>query len=104
MESEIIVTIVVTLVASSGFWAFISSIIVNRAKKKSSYSKAILALLHDRLYFLLEKYIERGWVTPDEHENIVYLYEPYLEMHGNGTCKRLFSEFNELPIKHGEEG
>lgn len=100
MESEIIVTIIVTLVASSGFWAFISTIIANKAKKNSVSRKALLALLHDRLYFLLEKYIEQGSVTHDQHENIMYLYNPYVEMGGNGTCERLINEFNKLPIDH----
>ena len=100
MEREMIVTIVVTVLASSGFWAFISAMLVNRIKKKSSSSKALLALLHDRLYYLLENHIAHGSVKPDEHENIMYLYEPYVEMGGNGTCERLIVEFNKLPIEH----
>lgn len=99
MEKEMIVTIIVAVLASSGFWAFISAVLVNRTKKKSLSSKALLALLHDRLYYLLEQHIEHGSVTPDAHENIMYLYEPYKEMGGNGTCERLINEFNKLPIE-----
>lgn len=101
--NEMAVTVLVTLLASSGFWTCVNMLMVNSVKKqqkKSVSSKALLALLHDRLYFLLEKYIERGSVTHDEHENIMYLYNPYKEMGGNGTCERLIDEFNKLPIDH----
>ena len=101
--SEILVTIIVTVVASSGFWAFLQAVLQNRARKKSIDRKALLALLHDKLYFLLSESVRRGSISADEYENIMYLYEPYAEMGGNGTCERLLKEVNKLPITKSVE-
>ena len=46
-------------------------------------------------------YIERGWITQDEYEDLnKYLYNPYREMGGNGTAERLMTEIKKLPIHH----
>ena len=38
-------------------------------------------------------YIDQGYVTQDEYENLrVYLYEPYERMGGNGSAKRIMQE------------
>ena len=96
--NEILVTIVATTIASSGFWAFLQAVMQNRARKKSIDRKALLALLHDKLYYLLSEYVKQGSITADEYENVMYLYKPYREMDGNGTCERLMNEVNKLPI------
>lgn len=44
-------------------------------------------------------YIERGYITQDEYENLrVYLYEPYEKMGGNGSAKRVMREVDKLPV------
>lgn len=44
-------------------------------------------------------YIDRGWITQDEYENLHdYLYKPYEKMGGNGSAKKVMSEVNKLPI------
>lgn len=59
----------------------------------------LLGLGHDRIVTLCMKYIERGWISSDEHEDLTkYMYEPYTKMGGNGTVKRLMAEVNKLPI------
>ena len=48
------------------------------------------------------KYIERGWITKDEYENLYeYLYKPYAELGGNGSAKRVMDEVNKLEIRPG---
>lgn len=54
-------------------------------------------------------YIERGWITKDEYENLSdYLYEPYKALGGNGSAKRVMEGVNRLkiftvpPISEGE--
>ena len=60
-----------------------------------------MGLGHDRLVYLCMRYIERGWVSSDEYEDLnKYLYSPYTEMGGNGTVKKLMSEVQKLPIHH----
>lgn len=95
MTTNTIVTIITTLLASAGFWAFITNVI----DKKSARSKMLLGLGHDRIMSLGMKYIERGKITQGEYENLYkYLYEPYKKMGGNGTAERLMKEVDKLEI------
>lgn len=83
-------------VASSGFWMFIDK----RVGLRSNRDKLIMGLAHDRILDLSIKYLERGYITRDEYENLcVYLYTPYLLMGGNGTVKRIMLEVEKLPIE-----
>ena len=92
---ELVVTVVTAVFASSGFWA-----LIDRQKNRSNLSKKLLiGLAHDRIVFLSLKYIQRGCITQEEHENLsVFLYSPYVQMGGNGSAQRLMDEVNRLPI------
>lgn len=95
MDKNTIITILVTLLASSGFWAFVMAMI----EKKSVKNKMLLGLAHDRIIFLAMQYIDKGEITQGEYENLnKYLYEPYKKMGGNGTAERLMQEVNRLKI------
>lgn len=92
---NIIYGIITTLMASTGFWAFIKAL----REKKSGEKKLLIGLAHDRIIFLGMNYVERGYITQDEYENLyTYLYEPYEEMGGNGSAKRVMDEVKTLPI------
>ncbi len=94
---EIIVTIICSVLASSGFWAFITT----KAKKNDASTKMLVGLGHDRIMYLGMSYIERGWITNDEYENLhTYLYEPYVELGGNGSAARVMKEVDKLSIKN----
>lgn len=95
MDKSIIIAILSTLIASSGFWALITRII----DKKSASTRMILGIGHDRLVYLGMKYIEAGRITHGEYENLYkYLYEPYKKLGGNGMVERLMNEVNKLPV------
>ena len=66
----------------------------------------LIGLGHDRIMYLGMRYIERGWITQDEYENLnTYLYEPYKKLGGNGSALRVMQEVNKLPIRNqGFEG
>lgn len=85
-----IITVVATILASSGFW----SIVLYRMQKHDARDAMIKGLGHDRIISLGMEYLERGnWITEDEYENlIVYLYEPYKSMNGNGSAERVIAE------------
>lgn len=60
----------------------------------------LIGLAHDRIIYLGLKYIERGWITKDEYENLIdYLYVPYDKLGGNGSAQRIINEVKKLPIK-----
>lgn len=97
MESgvQIILTVFSSVLASSGLWAYI----VKRAEKKDIKTQMLIGLGHDRIMYLGMCYIERGWITQDEYENLYeYLYKPYELMGGNGSAKRIMKEVEKLPI------
>lgn len=95
---EMAIAVIVAVFASSGFWAFAIAIYNNRKRKESAEDRAIRALLHDRVFDISKGLITRGSVTAEEYDNLKYLYDPYVELGGNGTCKRLKSEVDKLPI------
>lgn len=96
MDTQIIVTIICSCLASSGLWTLISKIL----ERKDAKTKVIVGLGHDRIVYLGMKYIERGYITSSEYENLEkWLYEPYIEMGGNGSAKRIMAEVNKLPIR-----
>lgn len=101
--NELILPIIVAVVASTGFWTFVTAVYNNRKAKKSTDREALIALLHDRLYYLMQEHIKSGSISTEDYDNIIYLYKPYEKMGGNGTCKRLLQELNKLPIKEESE-
>ena len=93
---QIIVPLAVAMLTSSGLWALVSK----RADKNNAERKMLVGLAHDRIIHLGMVYIERGYVTQDEYENLqVYLYEPYEKMGGNGSARRVMEEVRKLPIR-----
>lgn len=95
MSDNVLIAVLCTLIASSGFWALIMKFL----DKKSAKTKMLLGLGHDRIMYLGMKYVENGQITQSEYENLnKYLYEPYKKMGGNGTAERLMREVDKLPI------
>lgn len=59
-------------------------------------------MARDRILSLGFKYVDRGWLTHDEYQNLKkYLYEPYAELGGNGTVERLMAAIESLPFRPG---
>lgn len=100
---QIVLTVVSSVLASSGLWAYITK----RLEKKDVKTEMLIGLGHDRIMYLGMSYIDRGYITSDEYENLYeYLYKPYEKMGGNGSAKRVMNEVNKLPIhklKYEEE-
>ena len=100
--AQSVITIICAVLASSGFWAFLQK----RAERKAAENKQttvetqmLIGLAHDRIVYLGMRYIERGYITQDEYENLYeYLYKPYEKLGGNGSARRIMDEVNNLPI------
>lgn len=96
---EILISVFGSVMASSGLWA----LIMKRQEKKDIKTRMLLGLAHDRIMDLGQKYIEKGKITYDEYENLEkYLYEPYIEMGGNGSAKRIMEEVNKLHLTNND--
>lgn len=91
---EFAVTILVTIIASNGFWVFMQ----NKLNKKSAQTQMLIGLGHDRIIYLGNKYIDRGYITTEEYDNLYnYLYLPYVKCGGNGTAKHVMDQVQKLP-------
>lgn len=61
-----------------------------------------MGLAYDKLTYLGLKHIERGYIPGDEYEDFMkYLYEPYIELGGNGMASRVMDEVAKLPLRKG---
>lgn len=94
---QTIVTVVCSVIASSGFWAYIQK----RSDKNDVKTAMLLGLAHDRIVYLGMEYIDRGYITQDEYENLVkYLYDPYKSLMDKDTTAldKIIQEVNRLPM------
>ena len=93
---QILITVFTSVLASSGLWAFLSKM----ADKKDVKTEMLVGLAHDRILYLGMVYIERGYITQDEYENLNdYLFAPYEKLGGNGSAARVMKEVDKLPIR-----
>ena len=93
--TQIILTIITSLLASSGLWAFLGS----RLEKNSAERELIVGIAHIELVFFGMQFLERGWITRDEYETLQDLYSPYVKLGGNGSGKKIMKEIENLPIR-----
>ena len=88
-QVTIIITAIISIFASSGFWAYITS----KSKKDDAEKKLLTGLGYDRIAHLGMTYIERGWLTQDEYTNFYdYLYLPYKAMDGIPSADKIVEE------------
>lgn len=97
---EMIVTIAVSVMASSGFWTYVD----RKASHNSDSKMLLLGLAHTELISIGMEYIDRGYITQEDYDDFVkYLYEPYINLGGNGTAKKIFDSVSALPIKMSKQ-
>ena len=93
--SQIILTIVTALLASSGLWAFLGK----KLERNNSERELLVGIGHIELVFFGMQYIERGWISRDEYETMQCLYKPYVKLGGNGSGTKIMKELENLPIR-----
>lgn len=100
------VPLIVALLTSTALWGVVSKVILKRMELTAKRSKAdeaerkmLVGLAHDRIVHLGMVYVDRGYITQDEYENLNdYLYAPYEKIGGNGSAKRVMEEVRKLPM------
>jgi hypothetical protein len=93
---ELAVTVICAVFASNGFW----SLLEKTREKKDAKVQMILGLGHDRIIHLCKNYLDQGWISADDYENLYeYLYIPYKAMGGNGTAQHLMERVQQLPTR-----
>ena len=114
---QAVVSVLTAVLASGGLWSFLSKKQEIRfeelerkrkeeaeaEEKNDDKTKLLVGLAHDRLIYLTNKYLEEGWISSENYENLTYMYEPYIKGGGNGTVKRNMEKVEKLPFKHSCE-
>lgn len=99
MDTAIAVALI-TGACSSGVTGLITAFM----QKGDAKNKVLKGLAHDRIIALGQEYLERGYITKDEYENLHdYLFVPYQKIGGNGTAEKMMKEVDKLPIKERHE-
>ncbi|UNI72526.1 MAG: holin protein [Chaetfec virus UA24_144] len=90
------ITVFCAVVASSGFWSYLQ----HKHAKNSAEARMLVGIGHDRIVYLGIRYLNRGYITPDEYKNLHnYLYVPYKELGGNGSAERIMKKVDNLPTR-----
>lgn len=93
------VTIIVAVLSSSAFAAIINGII-SLIRSKTGVTAGVRMLMYDRIKHLGKGYIERGYITSEELEDIVSMHECYHnDLKGNGFLDSIMVAVKALPIK-----
>ena len=97
---QMLITILTSLIASTGFWTFLDKVKNNNSKENAM----LIGLGHDRIITLGMEYLKRGYIYESEYDNLYnylynYLYKPYKSLGGNGSAERIMEEVKKLPIK-----
>lgn len=93
---QVIVSVILALISSTGLWSYIA----NQRDKHDAKTEMLIGLAHNEIITKGQQYIERGYVTADEYENLYeYLYKPYQKLGGNGSAKRIMEKVENLPTQ-----
>lgn len=84
------------LAGSGGFWVYLT----HRQKKREAIDSLIMGLAHDKIVYLGMRYIEKGFVTKDEYDDLFkYFWEPYHALGGDGSAERIVRLVDMLPLR-----
>ena len=85
----------------SGIFALLSA----RQKKSNGIEAGVRILLYDQIKDRGNHFVERGYVTRDEDEDLIKMHEVYhTALDGNGYLDNLMLEVNRLPHSKQEKG
>lgn len=93
--STLIVTIIVAIFASSGFWDWLKT----HRRKMTPYEKVTMGLGREKLNKLSKRYLKQDYIPEDEFESFKELGEAYIDAGGNTMVKELYQDAIELPKK-----
>lgn len=95
MSNEIMTAIVISALSSTGLFSFLQFLLTRRG----ALTKAVQAILRDRMLILSEDYLQRGEITLHERDNYTSLYDAYKGVKGNTFVDDLYKEVMDLPLK-----
>ncbi len=95
-----IITIIISVIASTGFWQFLINWYNRKHTKMDATTRMLLGIANKIICEACQEYISRGYTTKEEYEDLKkYLCDPYFELGGDGTVERLFKDVDRIPIR-----
>lgn len=83
------------LAGSGGFWVYLKK----KYERDDCVKQLVMGLAHDKIVQLGIQYIEKGYVTKDEYDDLFkYFWEPYSNVGGNGSAERIIGIVQLLPL------
>lgn len=100
--SETLITIILAVIGSSAFSAFVSGIFMlvnNRKKNQNGVAVGVRQLLYDRIKEKGKTYISKGEITNEELEDLIAMHKIYHnDLNGNGYLDQLMAEVKKLKL------
>lgn len=91
----LIPSVIIAFVASGGFWTYL----LNRKKKPNATTKLLMGLAHLKIAEIGIMHLDIGSISEEAYNDLVhYLYDPYIELGGNGSGERIMKLVEKLPI------
>lgn len=92
---QLVIAIVGSFGASSGFWAYLQ----HKDRARAATTRLLMGIAYEHIMTFGVAYIRRGWATRDEYEELrKYFFEPYKALGGNGAAERVMNEVEKLPF------
>lgn len=89
------------LAGSGGFWVYLTK----KYERDDCVKQLVMGLAHDKIVELSLKYIEKGFVTKDEYDDLFkYFWDPYSNVGGNGSAERIVRMVQLLPLSPERRG
>lgn len=98
-------TIIIAIISSGALSTLISGLFnlwQARRKRQDGVREGIKILLYDRIKHLGKQYIERGYISAEELEDLTTMHEIYHDpdgLNGNGFLDAIMRNVKQLPIK-----
>ena len=93
--------ILLAVLGSSALASLISgvfSLVANRKKAESGVEAGVRILLYGNIKHLGTKYTARGFITPDEYEDLTRMHAVYHNaLNGNGFLDDIMDQVRRLP-------
>lgn len=70
----------------------------------SNLEKANLAMLHNKIYVQCANYLQEGFISIADLDDLDYLFNAYKSLGGNGTGETLYNKVKALPNIKTKEG
>lgn len=99
-SNELLVAMMVlmgSIFASSGFWMFV----MKRTERTSAANRILIGMAHQKIIELGSKYVDRGQITTDEYDDLLYIYVPYRDLNGNGTAEKVMEDCKRIKMVDG---